>query len=137
MRGFGCAIDVGKFVTRQAAPAFMIEICGLRTVEILHVKNRATQEFSEKFAFCNAVAVEVSEPCYRLAHERVEIVVGYVPVIPIEPVFIGAARRHAIGAPETERFLHVFGGHRDILDHDFILAPFQKFEIYYNIHIGG
>jgi len=43
MRGFGCAIDVWKFVTRQAAPACMIEGCGLRTVEILQVKNRATQ----------------------------------------------------------------------------------------------
>ena len=29
MRGFGCAIDVWKFVTRQAAPACMIEGFGL------------------------------------------------------------------------------------------------------------
>jgi len=54
----------------------MIEGCGLRTVEILQVKNRATQQFGEKFAFCNAIAVEVSEPRYRLAQDRVQIVIG-------------------------------------------------------------
>jgi len=68
----------------------MIEGCGLRTVEILQVRNRATQQFGEKFAFCNAVAVEVSEPRYRLAHDRVQIVIGYMPVLPIEPVFVRA-----------------------------------------------
>jgi len=45
MRSFGGAIDVGKFVTRQTAPAFVIKSCGLRTVEILKVQNRATQYF--------------------------------------------------------------------------------------------
>jgi len=90
MRGFGSAIDVSKFLTRQAAPECMIEGCGLMTDEILQVKNRATQQFGEKFAFCNAIAVEVSEPRYRLAHDRVHIVIGYVPVLPIEPVFVRA-----------------------------------------------
>jgi len=66
----------------------MIEGCGLRTVEIMQVKYRATQEFGEKFAFCNDIVVEVSEPRYRLAHNRVQIVIGYVPVLPIEPVFV-------------------------------------------------
>ena len=65
MRCFGSAVDVRKFVTRQAAPENMFEGCGLRTVEILQVKNRATLQFGDKFAFCNAVAVEVSEPRYR------------------------------------------------------------------------
>jgi len=88
MPGFGSAIDVWKFLTRQAAPEFMIEEYSLRTVEILQVKNRATQQCGEKFEFCNAVAVEVSEPRYRLAHDRVQIVIGYVPVLPIEPVFV-------------------------------------------------
>jgi len=88
MRGFGCAIDVWKFVTRKAAPACMIEGCRLRTVEILQVKNRATQQFGEKFEFRNAMALEVSEPNYRLAHDHVHIVIGYVPVLPIEPVFV-------------------------------------------------
>ena len=49
----------------------MIEGFGLRTVEILQVKNRATQKFGEKFAFLNALAVEVNEPRYRLAHDHV------------------------------------------------------------------
>jgi len=40
----------------------MIEGFGLRTVKILQVKNRATQQFGEKFALRNAIAVEVSEP---------------------------------------------------------------------------
>jgi len=66
----------------------MIEGCGLRIVEILQVKYRATQQFGEKFAFCNALAVEVSEPRYRLAHDRVQIVISLVPVLPIEPVFV-------------------------------------------------
>ena len=88
MRGFGSAIDVWKFVTTQDAPKCMIEGCGLRTVEILQVKNRATQQFREKFAFCNAIAVEVSEPRYRLDHDSVQIVIGYVPVLAIEPVFV-------------------------------------------------
>jgi len=66
----------------------MIEGCGLNTVEILQVKNRATQQFGEKFAFYNAIAVEVGEPRYRLCHDRVQIVIGYVPVLPIEPVFV-------------------------------------------------
>jgi len=43
MNGFGCAIEVRKFVTRHAAPASMIERYGLRTVEILQVNNRGTQ----------------------------------------------------------------------------------------------
>jgi len=68
----------------------MIERYGLRTVEILHVKNRATQEFGEKFAFRNAIAVVVSEHRKRLAHDLVQTVIGYVPVLPIEPVFIWA-----------------------------------------------
>jgi len=85
MRDFGGAIDFGKFVTRQAAPAFVIKRCGLRTVKILQVENRATQQFGEKFAFCNAVAVEVSEHCHRLTRGRVQIVVGYVIVFPIDP----------------------------------------------------
>jgi len=42
VRGFVCAIDVQIFVTRQAAPACLFEGCGLRAVEILQVKNRAT-----------------------------------------------------------------------------------------------
>ena len=33
------------------------------------------------------------EPRYRLAHYRVQIVVGYVPVLPIEPIFIAAVWR--------------------------------------------
>jgi len=88
MRGFGGPIDVWKYVTRQAAPDCMIEGCGLRTVEILQVKNRATQQFGEKLAFCNAIAVELSEPRYRRAHDRVQIVIGYVSVLPINPVFV-------------------------------------------------
>jgi len=43
VRDFACAINVWKFVTRQAAPACMIEGSGLRTVENLQVKNRTTQ----------------------------------------------------------------------------------------------
>jgi len=46
--GFGYPIGVGKFVTRQVAPACMFEGCGLKTVEILQVKNRVTQQFGEK-----------------------------------------------------------------------------------------
>jgi len=78
----------------------------------------------------------MSETSYRVAYDRVEIVVGYVSVLPIEPIFIGAVRRHAIGASKTERVGHVFGGHRDFLEHDFILAPSQKFEIYYKLLKG-
>jgi len=40
----------------------MIEGCGLRTVEILQVKDRVTQYFGEKFAFRFAITVEASEP---------------------------------------------------------------------------
>ena len=61
MRGFGCAIDVPKFVIRQVAPAFMIEGCRMRIVDILQVKNRATRQFGEKVPFRNAIAVEMSE----------------------------------------------------------------------------
>ena len=43
IRGFGCEIEVWKFVTRQAAPACMIEGCGLKTDEIMQVKNRTNQ----------------------------------------------------------------------------------------------
>ena len=43
MHGFGCAIDIVKFMTMKAAPAFMIESHGLRTVKILQVENGATQ----------------------------------------------------------------------------------------------
>jgi len=135
-RGICGKIDVEKFVTRQAAPAYMIKRYRLRTVKILQVEIRATQQFGEKFEFCNAIAVEVSDPGHRLARERVQIVVGYVAAIPIEPVLIRAVRRHAVGALQTERFGHVFGGHRERLEHDLILAPSQKFEIYYNLHIG-
>jgi len=88
MRCFGSAIDAWKFVSRQAVPECMIEGCGLRTVEILQVKNWANQQFCEKFAFCNAIAVALSEPRYRLAHDLLQILIGYVPVLPIEPVFI-------------------------------------------------
>jgi len=35
MRGFGCAIGVWKFVTRQTALAYMIEGFWLRTVGIM------------------------------------------------------------------------------------------------------
>jgi len=66
----------------------MIYGCGLRTVEILQVKNRATQEFGEKFTFRNAIAVEVIEPRYRLAQDHVQIVIGYVPTLLIEPFFV-------------------------------------------------
>jgi len=79
----------------------------------------------------------VSETLYRLVHDHVQIVIGYVLFLPIEPVFIGAVLRHAIGCPETEGIDHVIGGHREFLGHDLILAPSQKFEIYYNLHIGG
>jgi len=112
MPGFRGAFNVGKFVTRQAAPAFVIKRCRLRTVKILQVENRATQQFGEKFESYNAVSVEVSEPCHRLVRQCVQIVVGYVNVFPIDPVLIRAVRRHAVGAFETERFGHVFGGHR-------------------------
>jgi len=61
----------------------MIERYGLRTVEILQIKNRATQQLGEKFAFLNVIAVEESEPRYRLIHDHVEIVIGYLPVLPI------------------------------------------------------
>jgi len=88
MGGVGCAIDVWKFVTRQAAPACMIEGCGQRKVEILQVKNRATQQFGEKFVFRNAITVEVIEPRHHIAHDHVQIMIGYVSVLPIEPVFI-------------------------------------------------
>ena len=43
MRGFGCAIDIVKFMTRKAAPAFMTESRGLKTVKILQVENGATE----------------------------------------------------------------------------------------------
>jgi len=66
----------------------MIEGCGPRTVEILQVKNRVTSWFGEKFAFCNSIAVEVSEPRYRLAHDHVQIVIGLVPFLQIEAVFV-------------------------------------------------
>jgi len=114
----------------------MIEGFGLRTVEILQVKNQATQHFGDKFAFRKAIAVEVSEHPYRLAHDHERILIGYVSVLPIESVFIGAVSRHAIGAPETERIEHILGGHREFLADDLILGPSQKFEIYYNLHIG-
>jgi len=55
MRGFGGASDTWKFVKRLAAPACMIEGCGLRPVVMLKVKNRATQLFCDQFAFCNTV----------------------------------------------------------------------------------
>ena len=66
----------------------MNEGFGLRTVPILQVKNRATQQFGEKFAFRNTIAVEVRESRYRLAHDHLQIEIGYVPVLPIEPVFV-------------------------------------------------
>jgi len=66
----------------------MIEGCGLRTVQIVQVRNRATQQFGEKFAFRNAITVEVSEPRYRLTHDHVQIVIGYVPFSSIQPVFV-------------------------------------------------
>jgi len=88
MRSLGCAIDVWKFVTGQAVPAGMIEEFGLRSVEILQVKNRATQYFCEKFAFRKDIEVEVSESRYRLAQYHVHIVIGYVSVLQIEPVSI-------------------------------------------------
>ena len=43
MRGFGSAIDVWIFVTRQAVPEFMFEGCGQRTVKIPQVKKQAAQ----------------------------------------------------------------------------------------------
>jgi len=107
MRGFGDAIDVGKFVTRHVAPPFMIKRCRLKTLKILQVGNRANQQFGEKFAFCNAVAVKVSEPGHRHARHCVQIVIGYVTVFPFEPVHIRAVRRRAVRALETERFGHV------------------------------
>jgi len=113
----------------------VIKRCGLRTVEILQVKNRVTLHFGEKKAFFNAIAVEVNEPWYRLANDCVEIVVGYVSVFPFEPVFFRAVRLHAIGDLEAERVGHDFGGHIEFLDQDLNLAPIQNFEIYYNIHI--
>jgi len=127
MRGFGCPIDIVKFMTSKAAPAFMIESRGLRTVKILQVDNGATQYFGEKFAFRDAIAVEVSEPCYRLAHDREQFVAVYVNVVPIEPVFVRAVSRHVIGTLETERVGHVSVGHREFLEDDLILAPFQIF----------
>jgi len=57
-------------------------------------------------------------------------VIGYVPVLPIEPVFVRAVGRHSIRALETERIVHAVGRHREVLEHDFTLAPFEKFEIY-------
>ena len=105
--GFGCAIDGEKFVTRQSASAFMVKRFRSKSVNILQVENKATQQFGEKFAFCNAVAVEVSEPDHRLGRDRVEIVVGYLTLFPIEPVLIRAVRRAAVGTVETERFGHL------------------------------
>ena len=66
----------------------MIERSGMRKVEILLVKNRTSRYFGDKFPFRNAIAVKVSEPRYRLAHDHVEIVTRYVSVLSIEPVFI-------------------------------------------------
>jgi len=42
MRDIGCAIDIVKFMTKKAAPAFMIESRWLRTVKILQVEDGAT-----------------------------------------------------------------------------------------------
>jgi len=123
-------------MTRKAAPAFMNESRGLRRVKILQVENRATQKFGEKFAFCDAIAVDVSEPCHRLAHDREQFVVVYVTVVPIEPVFVRAVSSHVIGTLEMERVGHVSRGHEEFPDDDLILAPFQIFKIYYDLHIG-
>jgi len=43
VRGFGCAIYVGKFLTRHVAPVFMIERFWQRAIKILQVENQATQ----------------------------------------------------------------------------------------------
>ena len=79
-----------------------------RTVKILHVQNRTTQQFGEKFAFCNAVAVQVSDPGHRLARDRVQIVAGHVIVFQIEAVLFRAVRAMLSGLlkrNDSNRFL--------------------------------
>ena len=39
----GGAIDIGKFVTRQAVPALMIKRCRQRKVKILQIENGAPE----------------------------------------------------------------------------------------------
>jgi len=78
----------------------------------------------------------VGETNHGLASDRVQFVVCYVTVFPVEPVFIRAVRRHYVQALKTESFGHVGGHQREFLDDDLILAYPLKFEIYKNLHIS-
>ena len=124
MRGLACAMDIGKFDSRQAAPASIIERRGRVIFHIFQIIYWAPQYFGEKFAIFVTIGVDVCEPCHRLGHDHVQFVVGYVTISPIEALVVWAVIYNVVWSLEPERIGHVLC-HRELLHAHLILAPFR------------
>ena len=120
-------------MTRQAAPALIIKDVGGGQLISCRLRIWRPNNSETDLQF-ESHSLEEIETRHLFTHERVKIVVCYVTVLQIEPVLFGAVRHHGVRALETERPGRVFGSQREFLYDDVILEPFQKFEIYENIH---
>ena len=87
--------------------------------------DRPSNKSGEERAFRDAVGVEVGETCHCLIEDRVQLLILYMAVHPINAVFYRSVIRHLVGRFET-RLGSDGTGHAEFLDDRLILPTLKN-----------